>query len=628
MSISGLSGQKLGGLYLLKTPIAHGAHGVVYEAKHVFKNERYAIKVFHPEALNAERLARCRRDSDMAAALHHPGIVRVVDWSRRDVLPLLFMVSEFAEGESVQSRVRRFGKLNAHLVRELGVRVGMTLSAAHKLGVVHGGLTPRNLIYALAAADSSEQGEGIKVLDFGIAQLAALPWLLRDGLPYRAPEQDFGGEIDGRADQYALAAILYEALSGRAPDIHDEIELDHEEDHETHHPPPPLATLCPEAPGHLIEAIERAMSPVHSDRFPSIGDFVQALDDRGAMIRRSAASSALSRRSALSGGLSALSSRSVPSRLSSSGSAASPLHLPTSRSSTSIPKSALPASAASVASAASAASNPSGVSGVSPGRPLSALSGKPIRVQVPSETPVPGSMGSLRITSSGQSMRSASTQTLPGSQRSTSLPRASGLSSGRPSSASQSLSGSRPPESQRSLGSRRTLPLSGSAASARSAGSFGPVVRQGDGKRKTSPVFTGVGLLVIAVLSIYMVAGSQKDDRAASLAQSIINHNPSARPRPATPLAPVTDPADPTTPEPDTEETDAASLLTEAEKALDLGENVHAIELARGALPASQAWVIIGTAACRISDRRLGAEALSHLSSSERPDVETACRVP
>src|SRR5579872_1352654 len=104
MSISGLSGQKLAGMFLLHTPIAHGAHGVVYEAQNQFTGQRLAVKVFHPEVLDQKGLARMRRDAEMAAALHHPGIVRVVEWSRRDVLPMVYVVTELLDGECVQSR--------------------------------------------------------------------------------------------------------------------------------------------------------------------------------------------------------------------------------------------------------------------------------------------------------------------------------------------------------------------------------------------------------------------------------------------------------------------------------------------------------------------------------------------
>jgi hypothetical protein len=176
------------------------------------------------------------------------------------------------------------------------------------------------------------------------------------------------------------------------------------------------------------------------------------------------------------------------------------------------------------------------------------------------------------------------------------------------------------------------MPLSGSPQSNRSAGSFGPVVRQGDGaRRKSSPVFTGVGLVVIAVLALYLVAGSRDDDRAAALLRSAAQQKVAARRPPPRAPAPVEDfdeppPLGEVWPEPEEEqELNSQALLTEAEKALDEGENVHAIELARGALPEPRAWVVIGVAACRSNDKKLGAEATRHLGPKDRSEVDSAC---
>jgi serine/threonine-protein kinase len=316
MSITALAGQKLAGTYTLTSLIAHGARGVVYEARHIQTGARVAIKVFYPAVLDPEALTRCRRDSDLAAALHHPGIVRVLDWSRLGERPRVYVVTEFMDGESVHARIRRLGRLSPQQALEVALRVGVVLQATHKLGVVHRGLTPRNLLHAQAPPDALEQGEILKVLDFGMAHLPALPGPGRaqEELPYRAPELAGDVSCDGRADQFSLAAILFTALTGRPPPLHDEISLDADEPVP---PPPGLQVLCPEAPIYMVQAIERALSPVRNDRFASIMDFVRALDDRGLSPWRTSSSSgrmAASGRSAVSQ-RSAVTGRPAPSGL-------------------------------------------------------------------------------------------------------------------------------------------------------------------------------------------------------------------------------------------------------------------------------------------------------------------------
>lgn len=301
MSITGLTGQKLGP-YQLQGILAHGVHSVVYEARNRFLEGRFTVKVIHPDVLEqtvslafdpdrtgapkVDALARCRRDSDLAAALRHASIVRILEWSRAAALPLVYLVSELCPGEDVHSRIRRRGRLTAGQARELGLRVSMTLAAVHKLGVAHRGLTPRNLHFTI-----TPKGEELcRIRDFGLAHLPLLPGVLHEVTPYLAPELfaaaaagtiGVAGTDDTRADQFSLAAILFEALTGQPPPAYDEIAL-------VSAPPPlPLRSLCPDLPPFLVQAIERALSPIHNERFATMEDFTRALDNRAPGLRLS-----------------------------------------------------------------------------------------------------------------------------------------------------------------------------------------------------------------------------------------------------------------------------------------------------------------------------------------------------
>ncbi|MCS6912066.1 MAG: serine/threonine-protein kinase [Myxococcales bacterium] len=335
MSIVRLAGTALARLYRLDGPLAHGARSILYDACHIVSGQRCALKIFHREVVSAERLARCRRDADIVQALHHPALVRAQQWSRPDQLPLAYVSLEFVEGEDLLSRIRRLGRLPPAQVLDIALQAGAVLQAAHKVGVIHRGLTPRNL-RCVPSQEAGRPWGRVRVLDFGIAHLPPLPEMGAALMPYLAPELRQGEEGDPRSDQFSLAAILYEALTGCPPPILGRAGTPSV---------PALGIRCPEAPAPMVHAIERALSPLPSARYGSLEDFLRALEEKGPRPFRtgaSARSGGPSRHSALSPvagrGLGVASRASgscaTPSRASGSGASASslaPVVVPTRR---------------------------------------------------------------------------------------------------------------------------------------------------------------------------------------------------------------------------------------------------------------------------------------------------------
>jgi serine/threonine protein kinase len=215
------SGQTLLGKYLLSRRIGKGGMGEVWEAEHALTGRRVAVKILGQAHLgNAKIVARFGREARAASAVHHPGIVEILD---QDVTPAgePFLVMEFLEGESLGERIKRKGKLGEDELVAISVPLLDALHVAHLAGVVHRDLKPDNVFIV-----PRERGrEQVKILDFGISRKAdELSHHLTQegsvlGTPhYMSPEQARGEvDVDGRADVYAMGVLLYECATGHVP---------------------------------------------------------------------------------------------------------------------------------------------------------------------------------------------------------------------------------------------------------------------------------------------------------------------------------------------------------------------------------------------------------------------------
>ena len=217
-SITDSIGRVLGDRYRLVTALGTGASAHVYLADDVSLHRRVAIKVLHPAlAGDANFLKRFRAEARAVAALNHPNILQVYDWGEENGEP--YLVLEYLAGGSL----RQVYDTGALLTPQQAVRVGLQATAgldyAHRRGLVHRDIKPANLLF---------DGEGrLRIADFGLARaLAEASWTEPDGAilgtaRYSAPEQVEGFVLDGKADVYALALVLYEGVTGETPFIGD-----------------------------------------------------------------------------------------------------------------------------------------------------------------------------------------------------------------------------------------------------------------------------------------------------------------------------------------------------------------------------------------------------------------------
>lgn len=275
-------GTTLSGTYEIVRRIGAGGMGAVYEARHLrLQHRRVAIKVLLRDlAGDAEAFARFRREAEIGARLGHPHIINVTDW---DQLPdgSPFMVMDFLHGEDLSSCLAR-----GPLPYDEGVRVlrevGSALAAAHRHGIIHRDLKPQN-VFLVPVEGASGSATHVKVLDFGISKIADSRTVLTQetavlGTPqYMAPEQALGksSDIDPRTDQFALAAMAYEILTGQ-PAFEAET-LTAALFKVVYTEPRPLQELAPTLPAHVAAAIERGMAKNREERFSDVVAFVQAL---------------------------------------------------------------------------------------------------------------------------------------------------------------------------------------------------------------------------------------------------------------------------------------------------------------------------------------------------------------
>jgi serine/threonine protein kinase len=259
-------GQTVGGRWHLSRVLGVGGMAAVYAA-HDESGKLAAIKILHPE-MNVRREVRERflREGYVANRIGHPGVVQALEHG--DAGDEAFLVMELLNGETLQARVKRHGKLPAGEVLEFTEQILDVLVSAHEKGVIHRDLKPDNLFVT---------AEGpIKILDFGLARLLdSVPGdhktksgVALGTLPYMAPEQALGrrSEIDGRVDVFAVGATMFRVLSGRRIHIAEsEAELLMAM---ASRPAPPLASVAPELPADLCAVVDLALAFSRDARYP------------------------------------------------------------------------------------------------------------------------------------------------------------------------------------------------------------------------------------------------------------------------------------------------------------------------------------------------------------------------
>jgi len=196
--------------------------GAVWRAEHLGWEAPVAVKLMNRDVTDRpEALARFEREVRLAAGLRSPHVVQVLDHGIDEDTGIPFIAMELLEGESLEQRLRRLGRLSPEETFSVVAQLVRALSRAHAAGIVHRDLKPDNVFLVRNDEDSI-----VKILDFGVAK--GLVPSLEGGLTrpgsvvgtpfYMSPEQLRGSrEIDHRADLWSLSTIACECLTGRRP---------------------------------------------------------------------------------------------------------------------------------------------------------------------------------------------------------------------------------------------------------------------------------------------------------------------------------------------------------------------------------------------------------------------------
>jgi serine/threonine-protein kinase len=271
--------------YRISREIGRGGMAAVYEAENLSLGKRFAVKVLSAE-LTTSRVVRERflREARAAAAVRSPYICDVYDVGEFDNRP--FLVMELLEGESLYDRMTRVRRLDIPVTLKIVTQTAKGLAKAHSAGIVHRDLKPENLFLT-----QNEEGELVtKLLDFGLAKFYAGEGLeeqvrlTREGAlfgtpAYMSPEQAKGrGEVDHRADLWALACIVYECLTGHTVwNVEQGVAMILAQ--VANAPIPLPSKLRPELPPAFDQWFLKALKRSPEERFQNAGEFMIALTE-------------------------------------------------------------------------------------------------------------------------------------------------------------------------------------------------------------------------------------------------------------------------------------------------------------------------------------------------------------
>ena len=265
-------GKTLLGIYRVDRELAAGGMGSVYLAQDLNLGRRVVVKVPHGRFLAEPGFrTRFRREVTELVRLEHPHVVRILAQGEEDDVP--YFVLQYLGGGSLEERIAK-GPQAPETAAQWLTTVAETLDFVHGQGVVHRDVKPGNILF-------DERGH-VFLSDFGVVKAleAKTTSELTEagggvGSPlYMAPEQALGRGVTGRADQYALATTLYEALAGSPPYGRGAlVEMILKKDKQD---APPLRGAAPAVPEACAAAVARGLRRDPAERFPSCGSLAAA----------------------------------------------------------------------------------------------------------------------------------------------------------------------------------------------------------------------------------------------------------------------------------------------------------------------------------------------------------------
>jgi hypothetical protein len=267
-------GSRVAG-YLLEEEIGAGGMAVVFRARDERLDRLVALKILAPGlAADAEFRRRFLRESRAAAGVDDPHIIPVHEVGEAD--GVLFLAMRYVSGGDIRGLLRREGPLAPARLTAIISAVASALDAAHAAGLVHRDVKPANMLIDARPG----RPDHVYLSDFGLAKSGSAAALTGTGVhlgtvAYMAPEQIQGGEVDGRADQYALGCAAFELLCGAVPFERDQ-DMAVLWAHLSAAPPSAVSRRQDLLPA-VDHVLARALAKAPDDRYVSCGEFAEAL---------------------------------------------------------------------------------------------------------------------------------------------------------------------------------------------------------------------------------------------------------------------------------------------------------------------------------------------------------------
>jgi serine/threonine-protein kinase len=257
------------GRFTIIRELGRGGFAAVFLAQQLKPSRRVAIKLLLPSHLESQwALDHFRGESQKIAEWRHQSVVTI--YEVHEIEDLFFFVMSYVEGGSLHDLIQLLGPLSIPMTLSVLAQTGSALQYAHRQGVTHRDIKPQNVLI--------DTDGGAVVTDFGISKQAGgtshtVTGMIFGTPPYMAPEQCESGATSIASDQYALGIMAYEMLTGAPPftGAPMSVLIAHLQDDV-----PMLRTVRPDTPPALEAAVARMLAKKPEDRFPSVGEAMQA----------------------------------------------------------------------------------------------------------------------------------------------------------------------------------------------------------------------------------------------------------------------------------------------------------------------------------------------------------------